>query len=175
MKVNLLLFCLIAIVGIFFSFYGLEKLYGFEFDQERDYYIVKEIVNGKPTLIGPRVVSSAGFYLGPWYYYLQVPFFMVMAGNPIYGAVFTATVNFVIYLFIYFVLHRLTASRLIALATAILWVSTANRSNWNVSFVPLFFLGFLCFFLSYQFLGDKRWNFLVMVEFHGISGASLRH
>lgn len=156
MKNSFLIFCLIALVGIFFSFYSLEKLYGFEFDQERDYYIVKEIINGKLTLIGPRVVSSAGFYLGPWYYYLQLPFFFIMSGNPLYGAAFTASVNLVIYLSLYFVLHRLTSSRLIALAAAILWVSTANRSNWNVSFVPLFFLGFL--YLYTRLL--KKWTFI---------------
>ena len=47
----------IFIIGTFFSFYHLEQLYGFEFDQERDYYLVKSIVvDHKLTLIGPRVV-----------------------------------------------------------------------------------------------------------------------
>lgn len=138
---------LLLIVSIFFSFYHLEKLYGFEFDQERDFNIVKSIVvDHKFTLIGPRVVSSAGFYLGPWYYYLQVPFFMAMNGDPLYGAVFTGFTSVAICLLIYFVLRQKTSSRLIPLLAAISWVSSANRSNWNVAFVPFFFLIFLHFY-----------------------------
>jgi len=135
---------LLLAIGIFFSFFHLSKLYGFEFDQERDFNIVKGIVvEHKFTLIGPRVVSSAGFYLGPWYYYLQVPFFVAMKGDPIYGAVFTAFTSVAICLLIYFVLRRHTTSRLVPFLAAILWVGSANRSNWNVAFVPFFFLLFL--------------------------------
>src|SRR3989344_3218461 len=114
-----LFLALIVCFGLFLSFYRVSELYGYGFDQERDYNTVKAIVvDHKFTLIGPRVVSSAGFFLGPFYYYLQVPFFILFRGDPLYGAYFTA---------------------------AILWLTTANRTGWNVSFVPLFFLLFVYF------------------------------
>lgn len=138
---------LLLFVSVFFSFYHLEQLYGFEFDQERDFNIVRSMVtDNKFTLIGPRVVSSAGFYLGPWYYYLQVPFFVALSGNPIYGAYFAGFVSVSISLLTYFVLRRQTGSRLVPFFAALLWVSSALRSNWNVAFVPLFFLLFLHFY-----------------------------
>src|SRR3990167_10834204 len=106
--------------GLFLSFYRVSELYGYGFDQERDYFAVKAIVaDHKFTLIGPRVVSSAGFFLGPFYYYLQVPFFLLLKGDPLYGAYFTAAVNLSVYLLIYVVLHRLTRSRLTAFAAAL--------------------------------------------------------
>ena len=133
--------------GLFLSFYRVSELYGYGFDQERDYFAVKAIVaDHKFTLIGPRVVSSAGFFLGPFYYYLQVPFFILFRGDPLYGAYFTAAINFLTYLLIYFLLSRLTSSRLTAFTAALLWLTTANRTGWNVSFVPLFFLLFIYFY-----------------------------
>src|SRR3989344_3290153 len=141
-----LFLALIVCFGLFLSFYRVSELYGYGFDQERDYLAVKAIVaDHKFTLIGPRVVSSAGFFLGPFYYYLQVPFFILFRGDPLYGAYFTAAINFLTYLLIYFVLSRLTPSRLTAFTAALLWLTTANRTGWNVSFVPLFFLLFVYF------------------------------
>ena len=142
-----LFLALIVCFGLFLSFYRVSELYGYGFDQERDYNTVKAIVvDHKFTLIGPRVVSSAGFFLGPFYYYLQVPFFILFRGDPLYGAYFTAAINFLTYLLIYFLLSRLTSSRLTAFTAALLWLTTANRTGWNVSFVPLFFLLFIYFY-----------------------------
>jgi len=142
-----LFLALIVCFGLFLSFYRVSELYGYGFDQERDYFAVKAIVaDHKFTLIGPRVVSSAGFFLGPFYYYLQVPFFILFRGDPLYGAYFTAAINFLTYLLIYFLLSRLTSSRLTAFTAALLWLTTANRTGWNVSFVPLFFLLFIYFY-----------------------------
>ncbi len=153
----LLAIALLLIIAIFFSFYHLGQLYGFEFDQERDYYLVKSmVVDHKISLIGPRVVSSAGFYLGPWYYYLQIPFFIALSGNPLYGAVFTGFVNVLICLLIYLVLRYISQSRLVPLLAAALWVSSSNRSNWNVQFVPLFLLMFLYFYWQIH----KKYHYL---------------
>lgn len=156
MKKLLLVF--IVISGFFFSFYRLSELSNFDYDQERDYYQVKSIaVDHKLTLIGPRVVSSAGFFLGPWYYYLQVPFFVLFSGSPLYGAYFTATINFFTFSLMYFVLKSMTTSRLLAFCAAIFWLSGANRSSWNVSFIPLFFLVFIYF---YEQIRHHKTNFL---------------
>ena len=150
--------------GIFLSLFRLSELYGYGFDQERDYNTVKAIVvDHKFTLIGPRVVSSAGFFLGPFYYYLQVPFFLLLKGDPLYGAYFAAAVNLSVYLLIYFVLRRLTHSRLTASNAALLWLTTANRSSWNVSFVPLFFLLFLYFYKRPLIL---TFTFFLSLNFH---------
>lgn len=146
----------IILISIFFAFFHLDKQYGFEFDQERDYNIVRSIVTeGKLTLIGPRVVSSAGFYLGPWYYYLNIPFYLLFNGEPSFAAYLTGFVNIVTCLLIYFVLHNETKSRLMSSLAAILWMSSANRSSWNVSFVPLFFLCFIHFYFNLV----RKWHF----------------
>src|SRR3989338_8248279 len=117
---------LILVIGVFFAFFRLEQQYGLEFDQERDYNIVKSIVSDRKfTLIGPRVVSSAGFFLGPWYYYLNVPFYILFNGEPSFAAYFTGFINLAICFLIYFVLRKETKSRSMSLLPAILWISSA--------------------------------------------------
>lgn len=161
----------VVTVGLFFSFYRLGELSNFDYDQERDYYAVKSIiVDHKFPLIGPTV--NALIYLGPWYYYLQAPFFFLFAGNPVYGAYFTATVNFTTFLLIYFVLKSLTSSRLLALCAAVFWLGGANRSSWNISLIPLLFLIFIYLYeqlylkktLCLLFLLTLTWSF--SLNFH---------
>lgn len=155
-------FLIIAVAALFFAFYRLPEHYGFEFDQERDYNVVRDIVINKNfTLIGPRVVSSAGFFLGPYYYYLNIPFFVLFQGEPVFAAYFTGLINIAVTFLIYFFLKKETKSRLLSLATALFWISGANKSSWNVSFVPLVYLSFLYLFTS---LLDKwRFRYLVLL------------
>lgn len=132
-------------LGLFFSFYHLPQQYIFEYDRERDYYDVKAIViDHKIPLIGPTV--NAFIYLGPWYNYFQVPPFVIFRGDPLYGAYLIATINFAVCLLIYFLVKRLTSSQLVTFFSAVLWVSSATRTNWSVSFLPLFFLIIVCLY-----------------------------
>lgn len=144
-------------LGLFFSFYRLPEQYIFEYDRERDYYDVKSIVvNHKVSFIGMTVNSF--IYLGPWFNYFQIPFFALMGGDPIYGAYLIATVNFAVFLLIYFWIKRLTFSPLTAICAALLWVSSANQINWTVPLVPLFFLLFI---LLYEIIKQKPSLFFV--------------
>jgi hypothetical protein len=57
---TLIVFLLTLTIFITFSylrFFNLEKRFVFDWDQENICYSVKNIINGKLTLIGPRVVQ----------------------------------------------------------------------------------------------------------------------
>lgn len=131
---------LLFLVGLYFSFFRLEDLYSYNYDQERDYLVIKQMVDSKkPILIGPRVVSSSGFFLGPWYYYVLLPFYLVFQGNPIFGAYMTGFVNVITSLTIFFLLKK--KSSLVAFCFSLIWLtSLSHRMAWNVTFVPLFTL-----------------------------------
>jgi|CXWL01.1.fsa_nt_gi hypothetical protein len=140
-------------LGVFFSFYHLSQQYIFEYDREGNYYAAKSIVvDHKFTLIGPAVHAS--IYLGPWGHYAQVPFFVALKGDPIYGAYLIATVNFTVFLLIYLFLKKVTHSQLVAMCAALVWVSSANRLNGLVTFVPLFSMTFLL--LYEKFIREKN-------------------
>ncbi|MBI3954613.1 hypothetical protein HY333_01070 [Candidatus Collierbacteria bacterium] len=144
----------------------MEKLFSFEYDQERDYQVVQQMVEKlKPTLIGPRVVSSAGFFLGPWYFYLQIPFFLLSRGNPLYQAYLTGIVNVASTLLLFWLLTKLTRRRFLSLLSALMWTVTLDRTSWNVTFVPLFALIFLLQYFSLKNAPTPKQIFLLTLTF----------
>src|SRR3989344_4362285 len=81
----------IILVGAFFiRAYRTGDLLRFYFDQGRDALVIWKLWHeGKPFLIGP-VTGLAGIFLGPFYYYLIAPFYLIGGGSPVYPAVFLA-------------------------------------------------------------------------------------
>ena len=58
--------------------YRINDLLAFHFDQGRDALVIWDLWhNGKPFLIGP-VTGLTGIFLGPFYYYLISPFYLII-------------------------------------------------------------------------------------------------
>ncbi len=73
---------LIFAFGAFLRFFRLEALTTFGGDQGQDYLnVARMIIHQRPTLLGP--ITHVGVYLGPLYYYLLLPFFIIFNFNPI--------------------------------------------------------------------------------------------
>jgi len=142
-KASHLPFLILFLFALIFSFYKLDNFYQLNYDQERDYQVVQKILSGDLTLIGPQAVSTAGFYLAPWYYYLLVPFFVLFNGHPLFAAYLTGLVHLLTTLALFLFLKKHTKHDLIALASSLLYASTLHRTAWNVMFIPLLFILFL--------------------------------
>lgn len=99
---------IILILGVFlifafFRFYNLYQRLNFDWDQEYYSYEVKKIINGKLTLIGPRVNNDRSFFLGPYFFYLLVPFYLLSNLHPrglVYYVVFYNILFFIISFYI---------------------------------------------------------------------------
>jgi len=88
-----LLLALILLLAFFVRVYRVGDLMGFYFDQGRDALVIWRLWHeGRPFLIGP-VTGLAGIFLGPLYYYLIAPFYLIGGGNPAYPAVFLAFIS----------------------------------------------------------------------------------
>ncbi len=74
-----LIFCL----AVFVRLYNYPDFLYFIYDQGRDAWKLQEIVSGNLTLIGPTS-GLEGFFLGPLWYYLGVPGYVLFGGSP-YG------------------------------------------------------------------------------------------
>lgn len=81
---------ILYLVIIFFLFLGTflrsyrPDLMAFNYDQGRDALVIWNLWHeGKFFLIGP-VTGLAGIFLGPFYYYLIAPFYVIGQGNPLY-------------------------------------------------------------------------------------------
>ncbi|OGM60094.1 hypothetical protein A3A75_01675 [Candidatus Woesebacteria bacterium RIFCSPLOWO2_01_FULL_39_10] len=92
-KQNPLVYLILAAVltlALYVRVYRTQDLLRFYFDQGRDALVIWQLWHeGKPFLIGP-VTGLAGLFLGPFYYYLIAPFYLIDGGSPVYPAIFLA-------------------------------------------------------------------------------------
>ena len=92
---------LTLLLALFVRIYRTEALLGFYYDQGRDAMVIWRLWNeGKFFLIGP-VTGLAGIFLGPFYYYLIAPFYLISGGNPVLPAVFLAFLATIAIYFLY--------------------------------------------------------------------------
>lgn len=128
MKRNtLLILSLILLISLFFRTYQIVERYGYAHDAELFSWIVKDIVvNHHPRLLG-QLTSAPGIFIGPFFYYLLVPFFLLSKMDPI-GAVVPVTIIGILttlsYYFVFSKLFSKTAGLIAAFLQAILltWV-----------------------------------------------------
>ena len=138
----LVLLFLILLLFSFFRFYLLDKRVIFDWDQERDAFIIKQIlVEKKLTLIGPRVLGPEGFFLGPYFTYLLTPFYFVTSLHPQAIILFIVIYSLGFFGLTFWVLQKLF-NHLVALIFLLIWalhpsLIGIDKIAWNPILVPL--------------------------------------
>lgn len=132
---------LIIVFGLIIRFWGFAERSPFDWDQNRDYQVISLISAGKMTLIGPVAKGEGGFFLGPWYYYLATPAFILMHGNPRALPVTSITLDVLAIAAMLILLPKVLGRRQ-ALFLAAVWSSSwfaieMSRISWNVALIPL--------------------------------------
>jgi 4-amino-4-deoxy-L-arabinose transferase-like glycosyltransferase len=158
MKKYLLIFLLLS--GFFLRTYRLGDLLGFYFDQGRDAKVIWELWhNHKFFLIGPTT-GIEGIFLGPFYYYLIAPAYLLGGGSPVWPAVELALIN-VLAIGIFYLIGKKYFSPSAGLITVIL-MALSNRlvqdQRWLSNPTPLpLFSGLALWSLLSLFEGKNRW------------------
>lgn len=140
---TLITILILAALVSFISFFRLEDFYHFAFDQERDYQAIAKIASGDLTLLGQQALSSTAFFLGPYYYYLSIPFYLLAGKQPAYGALIPAIVNLITAIYIFFLIYRNTKNRPLSFLAALFWASILKKTSWNVAYIPLISLAII--------------------------------
>src|SRR3990170_7516702 len=98
--IYIFLFVILSLAFII-RIYRLNDLLGFYYDQGRDALVIWDFWhNGKLFLVGPTT-GIAGIFRGPWYYWLIAPAYLIGGGDPVWPAIFLATLSVVALIFIY--------------------------------------------------------------------------
>jgi 4-amino-4-deoxy-L-arabinose transferase-like glycosyltransferase len=171
-KLHYFLLFVVLMVGFALRVYRTGDLLGFYYDQGRDAMVIWDLWHeGKLFLIGP-VTGLAGIFLGPFYYYLIAPFYLIGNGNPVYPAVFlaflaTASAGVVYYL------GRIIQNKetgLLAAFIASLSYVLVLSGRWLSNPTPILLTSVLLFLSLYKILnnGGKIWWILAFL-FAGIS------
>lgn len=104
---NLILLITVFLIFAFFRFYNLNQRLSFDWDQEYYSYQVRKIIDGKLTLIGPRVNNDKGFFLGPYFFYLLVPFYFFGGLHPRGLLYYVFFYNFLFFFISFYVLKKI--------------------------------------------------------------------
>ena len=99
-KYSILIFFLILILASFLRLNKISDYMTFLGDEGRDVLVVREILRGDLTLLGPRA-SAADFYLGPIYYYFMAPFLFFSNYHPVGPAIMVALFGIATVFFIF--------------------------------------------------------------------------
>lgn len=135
----------LAIISFFFlRFYLIEQRIIFGWDQARDAQVVSQILSGKLTLLGPRVLGPDKFFLGPYFYYLLTPFYLITQGLPTAMIYFLVCYNLVFVILFWLIIKKLFSER-VALFALLLWAVNPSLVgndiiSWNPVLVPLMVL-----------------------------------
>ncbi|MGB9706551.1 MAG: ArnT family glycosyltransferase [Microgenomates group bacterium] len=160
-KIELVLVFLILLLASFLRFYRIADYMIFLGDEGRDVLIVKRmIVDRKFTLLGP-IASIAPFHLGPFYYYLMVPFLWLFNLNPVGPAVMVALFGVATVFLIYLVGRDFFNYKVGLLASFFYAISPLvivhSRSSWNPNVVPFFSLLVIYFVKKAEEKKDSWW------------------
>lgn len=153
---------LIVFFALALRFYRLPSYMTFLGDEGRDALVWWRMLHrGKLTLIGPQT-SIGNMYLGPLFYYLMFPFFVVWgtAGPSIGTALFAGATTFLLWR-----AGREWFSDKAGLVAAFLYAISPvaielSRSAWNPNIMPLFAL--LAIWGIWQFWQKKKYFWLLM-------------
>lgn len=147
----------ILLLAAFLRLYKISDYMTFLGDEGRDVLIVRDILLGNFTLLGPRS-SAADFFYGPIYYYLVAPFLLLFNYDPVGPAVFVALLGVATVFLMYKAGKEMFGSEFAGLTAALLYaisplVIAYSRSSWNPN--PLPFVSLLALYLIYKAVRAK--------------------
>lgn len=168
---TLILVAIIVVAAAFLRLYRIQDYLTFLGDEGRDVLIVRDILHGHLTLLGPRA-SAADFFTGPIYYYMMAPFLFAANYNPVGPAIMIALFGIAtVYLIYRFGKEwfgepaAIAASALYAVSPLVI---SYSRSSWNPN--PMPFFSILIFYLLYRLIQKPKLSgFLLAGVLYGIA------
>jgi 4-amino-4-deoxy-L-arabinose transferase-like glycosyltransferase len=159
----LILFFVLILVGLYLRFYSIETVTYFMWDQTRDSWQVRNILEGKLVLNGPRT-GIGHFHLGPLYFYFLAPFYFLTRLDPIGSIYFNIFANIFNFLAIFYVTKKIFSEKA-ALFTSFVYIVShylivVNQSPWNVSLVPG--VTVLIYYALYQ-IYQKKYRYMMIL------------
>ena len=156
---------LIVSLGLFLRLYHLSNSINFSWDQERDAFTIKQIlIDKKPVLIGPRVVNDHGFFLGPYFFYILLPFYLISNLSPYATILFIAVYDLIFLVSSFFIIKKIFSQK-IAYFFIFIWsvlplAISIDTISWNPLLVPFLFIFLLYLLKTLNFSKVKNWLFL---------------
>lgn len=101
----------ILLVGFFLRIYKLDELFFYGHDNDLAGWVVKDVVVNKHLRLVGQETSTRGIFIGPLYYYLLIPFYLLTGMDPIGGAFLVTFLGILSIYSCYFVVSRAFSKR----------------------------------------------------------------
>ena len=145
-------------------FYRIGDYLTFLGDEGRDALVVKGILEGNFTFLGPRA-SAGDFFLGPIYYYFMAPFLWLWHYDPVGPAIMIAILGTVTVFLVYLIGKRFFGTTAGLVSAALYGVSPIviaySRSSWNPNPMPFFSITIL--YLLYKVVTKKNNKLFLLI------------
>lgn len=163
-----LLILIILLSAFILRIYRIGEILDFHYDQGRDAMVIWNLWHqGKVFLIGP-VTGLSGIFLGPYYYYLIAPFYLISKGNPAIPSIFLSFLVTMSLYFLYLTGKELGNSKdvkstddgqklgLIALFLGSFSHYLIMSSRWLSNPTPIFLTSILLFYTFVKIIKSRR-------------------
>lgn len=149
---------LILALGIFLRTYRIYERFEFGHDGDLSSWIVKDIViNGHPRLIG-QLTSAEGIFVGPLFYYLLIPFFLLTNMDPVGVTLLGVIIGALTIISYYFVLSKLF-NKISGLTAAFLHAVSIGATGFDRWIVPTLPVKLWAIWYLYSLIKLARGNF----------------
>ncbi len=167
-----LLIFLIWLVGFFLRVYRQGDLLGFYYDQGRDALEVRKIIQLENLpAIGPTT-GLEGIFLGPFWFYLLAPFYLIGGGSPVIAAIGISLIESLSIILLYLFSRRFFDEKT-AVLSSLLWAFSyyiIRSSRWfsNPSPLPFFTILLIWGLAEWLIKENYQWIWVVFLSL-GIS------
>ncbi len=98
---------LILSLGLFLRLYKSQEMFMYGHDQDLAGWIIKDVVVDKHIRLIGQMTSTHGVFIGPLFYYMLIPFYLIFNMDPIGGVYMVAILGALTAWSFYFVLSRI--------------------------------------------------------------------
>jgi hypothetical protein len=163
---------LLMLLFVFIRFYKYEIWMQFSWDQIKNAWVMKDmIVDHKLPLLGMPAKLNSGIFIGPAYYYLMVPFFLLFNLNPIAGAVFAGFISIFTFIILFAITYRLyspTTALISVIIYTLSWYNiSSDRIAWPVIFIPL--ISLFIYYFSVKIIEGNYKNIIYLATAVGFA------
>lgn len=164
-KYELILLIIIFSLALFIRIYRLGDLLGFYYDQGRDAKVIWDLWHSRKFfLLGP-VTGLEGIFLGPFYYYLIAPFYLISSGNPVLPAAFVSFLSWAGIVLLYFLAKDMFDKKVAVISIVITSFSyyMLQASRWFSNPTPIFLMSVLLVYSLWKIVDTKNhfWWYVV--------------
>ena len=105
------LLVVILLLGLFFRTYNALEYFQYGHDQDLAGWFVRDVVENKHLRLIGQETSTQGIFIGPIYYYMLVPFYMLFGMDPAGGIVMITLLGMFSIFSVYFVFKKVFTER----------------------------------------------------------------